>query len=537
MISRAELAKLSPAELDALEQRLEARVQDAEQGKGPWLCDRPGCDGRPHPGRRNRHARTEQHPPAGDWDTWLALAGRGWGKTRTGAEWVLEMARDFPRGALVGPTAADTRDILVEGESGIMACAPASFRPVYEPSKRRLTYPNGAVQICYSADEPDRLRGPQHHYGWFDELASWRRLQYAWDMAQLGMRLGDHPRICITTTPRPLPLIKELVKDPACAVVRGSTYDNLHNLAPTFQRAVLAKYEGTTLGRQELYAEVLDDLPGALVSRACIERNRVDVVPPLALRAVSVDPAGTGAGDEAGIIAGGRGADGRDYLTHDVSGRMSARATAVAAWELFYDTDADVLVYEDNLGKQWVRETLVSVHRELYPELPEPYDKLRPVTATIGKALRAQPVAMRYEQDRVSHVGALPLLEDQFTTWVPEEDPKSPDRVDAAVHLVTLMMKMFDRGTASVASPYGRAPANPVHPLAEIRRRREAAAARTACANHLCDHTSSLGALYCCAPCAQADAGKYEIHESGPLGHSDRCLATQRTIKNQGRAS
>lgn len=479
MITRRDLQKLSPAELTAFEERLKAVLEDAERGKGPWLCDRPECDGKPHPGRRNKHARTAQRPPDWDWDVWMALAGRGWGKTRTGAEWAIDMARELgpeSRGALIGPTAESTRDVLVKGESGILACAPATFRPEYFPSRRELVYPNGAIQTLYSAEEPDRLRGPQHHYGWFDELAAWKKLREAWDMAQLGMRLGDHPQIFITTTPRPLPLIKELLKDPACAVTRGTTYDNLDNLASSFRRAVVAKYEGTTLGRQELDAEVLDDLPGALVSRAVIERNRVDECPGMLLRAVSVDPAGTGAGDEAGIIAGGRGADGRDYLTHDLSARLSARDTAVRAWELFYETNADVLVYEDNLGKQWVRETLVSVHRELYPELSDPYSKLAPVTATVGKALRAQPVAMRYEQDRVSHVGALPLLEDQFTTWIPEEDPKSPDRVDAAVHLVTFMMKRFDRGTAGWTAPHGRAPAMPVHPLAAARRRREAAA-------------------------------------------------------------
>lgn len=477
-LSRRELQRLSPAELTTLEERLEAMVQDAEAGKGPWLCDRPDCDGQPHPGRRGRHARASQRWPVDDFDVWLLLAGRGFGKTRTGAEWAIHKARTMPgsRGALVGPIAGDTRDILVEGESGILACARASFRPVYEPSKRRLTYPNGSIQMLYSAEEPDRLRGPQHHYGWFDELASWKRLQHTWDMAQLGMRLGDHPEICITTTPRPLPLIKELLKDPMCRVVRGSTYDNLHNLAPTFRRAVVAKYEGTTLGRQELDAEVLDDLPGALVARALIERHRVDVPPLFLLRAVSVDPAGTGAGDEAGIVAGGRGADGRDYLTHDVSGRMSARDTAITAWELFYETGADVLVYEDNLGKQWLGETFKAVHRELYSG--RDIGAMRAVTATIGKKLRAQPVAMRYEQGRVSHVGALPELEDQLTTWIPEEDPNSPDRIDAAVHLVTYMMKRFDLGEVSVAAPHSRAPRGAaVHPM-EAARRRKAAQAR-----------------------------------------------------------
>lgn len=477
-ISRAELERLTPAELARLAATLELIENDQASGKVGWRCSVEGCKGEPHPGRPGPHARPDQLPPEDDeWDVWMALAGRGWGKTRTGAEWSIEQARTQERGALVGPTAADTRDILVEGESGILACAPATFRPLYEPSKRRLTYPNGAIQMCYSADEPDRLRGPQHHYGWFDELAAWRRLQYAWDMAQLGMRLGEHPRICITTTPRPLPLIKELLKDELCRTVRGSTYDNLSNLAPTFRRAVVAKYEGTTLGRQELNAEVLDDLPGALLARAVIDRNRVDREPAWALRLVAMDPAGTGAGDETGLIAGGRGTDGDDYLTHDWSAKLTPREAAVRAWELFEHVSADVLVYEDNFGKGWVKEVLQKVWAERSGEQPSTAP-LAEVWASHGKQLRAQPVVMRYEQGRVHHVDDLPELEDQYTTWIPEEQPtKSPDRVDAAVHLVAYCMRRFDRGQTEIVSPYGRAikgaGAHPLMLARQARARRE----------------------------------------------------------------
>ena len=424
-------------------------------------------------------ARPEQRAPqTDDWDTWLLLAGRGFGKTRTGAEWCIEQALTRPgsRGALVAPTAGDCRDVMVEGESGITACA-APGLCTYEPSKRRITFSNGSMLTLYSADEPDRLRGPQHDYAWADELASWRRLQMTWDMLQMTMRLGDHPRTCITTTPRPLPLIKQLVKDPRTAVVRGTTYDNLANLAPTFREAVVSRYEGTTLGRQELYADILEDMPGALVARAIIERNRVDACPALVLRAVSVDPAGTGTGDEAGIVAGGRGEDGRDYVTHDVSGKLTARETAMRAWELYELTDADILVYEDNLGKQWLGETFRAVWREMHPGREVP--PMRPVTATIGKQLRAQPVAMRYEQNRVSHVGEHLELEDQLTTWIPEEARNSPDRIDAAVHLITYMMKRFDRGVAEIVNPHSRAQKGTgVHPLYAARQRRAAAAAR-----------------------------------------------------------
>ncbi|MCL7377470.1 terminase large subunit domain-containing protein [Streptomyces sp. 35G-GA-8] len=452
MTTRAEIARWPAAAQQELLTRLEAALQDKQRGRVPWLCDRRACDGLPHPGREGAHARTSQRPPGGNsWDTWLLLAGRGFGKTRTGAEWVWRMAKQYERGALIGPTAADTRDILVEGESGILACAPARFRPLYEPSKRRVTYPNGAIQTLYSADEPDRLRGPQHHYGWFDELAAWRRLRSTWDMAQMGMRLGDHPRICITTTPRPLPVIKELLKDPATNVVRGSTYDNLHNLAPTFRRAVVSKYEGTTLGRQELDAEVLDDMPGALVARSIIEGGRVETAPALELIVVGMDPAGTGAGDETGLIAAGRGTDGVDYVLRDVSKKMSPREAARRAWALVDDVSADALVYEDNLGKQWVEQVLKDAWKELHGSTPHP--PLRRVTATVGKKLRAQPVAMRYEQQRVRHVGVHGELEDQLATWIPEEDSASPDRIDAMVHAVTHLMKR-DRARMVLASPH-----------------------------------------------------------------------------------
>ncbi|WP_202527997.1 terminase family protein [Streptomyces sp. SID5770] len=448
ILTPAELAGLTPAELEQLAEGLERLVLDREAGKVPWMCDRDGCDGRPHPGRQGAHARANQRPPVNDeWDTWLLLAGRGYGKTRTGAEWSIEQARHLERGALIGPTAADTRDILVEGESGILASAPATFRPDYQPSKRRLVYPNGAIQVCYSADEPDRLRGPQHHYGWFDELAAWRYLQYAWDMAQMGMRLGQHPRICITTTPRPLPLIKQLLKDERTAVVRGSTYENLANLADTFKRTVLAKYEGTTLGRQELDAEVLEDLPGALVARALIDRHRVtpDQVPDLISMAVGMDPAGTGAGDETGLVVTGWGVDQHHYVLADASAKRTPDQAARAAYALLEEHGAAYIVVEDNGPKDWLEEVLRRVWRDLNPgnTVPPP---IRRVNASKGKKLRAQPVAMLYEQGRVHHVGSLPELEDQLTTWIPEESPNSPDRVDAEVHAITYQMKR-DRGT------------------------------------------------------------------------------------------
>lgn len=495
--------------LEELLSGLEALANERASGRGPWLCSVPDCDGRPHAGRRNPHSRADQRAPADDeWDYWALFAGRGFGKTRTGAEWAIEQARHFERGALVGPTAADVRDTMVEGESGIMACARTSFRPEYQPSKRRLVYPNGAMQFCYSADEPERLRGPQHHYGWADEMAAWRYIQYAWDMLMMGMRLGEHPRICITTTPRPLPLIKQLAKDDRCRVVSGSTYANIHNLAPTFARTVLDRYAGTTLGRQELNAEILDDMPGALVARKYIEQYRVDAVPELDLVVVGVDPAGTGTGDEAGVIVVGRGAqDGHAYVLADASGQLTARETGLTAWRTLYQHAASYLVYEDNFGKQWLRDGLIDAFADYHSltqdqrdairsdaaqeaaetgedlvqadddgevkAVPNPWKFLRKVTAQHGKMLRAQPIAMRYEQGRVHHVGVLAELEDQLTTWDPHsaraKDRESPDRIDALVHAGTYLL-LREKTTSTLVSPHaagiGRArglPAN--HPL------------------------------------------------------------------------
>lgn len=492
---------------------LQTLIQEKEAGRGPWLCDRPRCDGKPHHGARHRHSRSEQREPEDDqWDTWNLCAGRGFGKTRTGAEWVLKQAKEHERGALVGPTAADVRDTMVEGESGILACARPGFRPEYQPSKRRLVYPNGAMQFCYSADEPERLRGPQHHYAWADELAAWRYIQYAWDMLQMGLRLGEHPRVTVTTTPRPLPLIKELVKDTErVRTVRGSTYANLHNLAPVFQRTVLSKYEGTTLGKQELDAEILEDMPGALVARKHL--RYADTAPDMDLIVVGVDPAGTGKGDEAGVVVVGRGTeDRRMYVLADYSGQMSARETGLKAWGAFYEHGASKLVYEDNFGKQWLRDGLLDAYadhhgltteqrravmaddeedpQDLVIEQPEesedeeaepvvlvsPWKLLSKVTAMHGKRLRAQPVAMRYEQARVVHVGQLTSLEDQLTTWNPNEDSKegrdSPDRIDALVHAATYIMKR-ERSTVAVSSPVSPVARNAsgVHPFERMRRR------------------------------------------------------------------
>lgn len=376
-------------------------------------------------------ARPNQLPPPGAWRTWLVLAGRGFGKTRTGAEWIRSQVETSACGrlALVAPTAADARDVMVEGESGLLAIAPPWNRPKYEPSKRRLTWPNGALATLYSADEPERLRGPQHDGAWCDELASWRYAE-AWDMLQFGMRLGD-PRTVVTTTPKPKKLLLDLIKADSTAITRGSTYENRANLAPAFLEQIVAKYEGTRLGRQELNAEVLEDVEGALWKRQQLDDLRVSTHPDLTRVVVAVDPAVTSGddADETGIIVAGIGSDGHGYVLRDQSGRFSPDAWARRAVAAFHAASADRLVAEANNGGDLLETVLRTVDRSI------PYTK---VHASRGKQTRAEPVAALYEQQRVHHVGGFPELEDQLCGWVPGD--KSPDRLDALVWALTFLM-------------------------------------------------------------------------------------------------
>jgi phage terminase large subunit-like protein len=278
-------------------------------------------------------ARPEQLPPAGDWSAWLYLGGRGAGKTRAGAEWVrfLAEAGSVPRIALVGPTAADVRDVMVEGQSGLMSICPNSNRPTYEPSKRRLTWPNGAQAALFSSEEPERLRGPQHGAAWCDELAAWRNVQAAWDNLQFGLRLGKRPRQVITTTPRPIKLLRDLIARNGrdVSVTRGTTYDNRANLADSFFSQIITRYEQTRIGRQELNAELLEDAEGALWSRELIEQTRKtrDELPPMRRIVVAIDPA-VSAGenaDETGLIVAGLGTDGHAYVLEDSSAKLLPR--------------------------------------------------------------------------------------------------------------------------------------------------------------------------------------------------------------------
>ncbi|WP_084518464.1 DNA-packaging protein [Bradyrhizobium sp. th.b2] len=389
-------------------------------------------------------ARPSQLPPPGDWLGWLLMSGRGFGKTFTGSGWVNELVETAAAGriALVAPTAADARDTMVEGQSGLLRMAPPWNRPQYEPSKRRLTWPNGAIATTFSSEEADRLRGPEHDAAWADELAAWNDPQATWDMLMFGLRLGKHPRWLATTTPRPIKLLKEILAREGRDVVvtRGSTFENEANLAPTFLAAVRQRYEGTRLGRQELNAEILDDVAGALWTRDMLERARfTGTVPGLRRVVVAIDPSGTSGqqdgGDAIGIVVAGLGVDGLGYILADRTIKASPAiwgARAVAAYREF---KADRIVAERNFGGAMVQHVI----RTVDPNVP-----YREVTASRGKIQRAEPIAALYEQSRVRHAGNFTELEDQLAAMTGEGygGDGSPDRADALVWALTELMTM-----------------------------------------------------------------------------------------------
>ena len=408
-------------------------------------------------------ARPNQIVPPGQWSTWVILAGRGFGKTRTGSETIREwvcgktpMGRGrYHRIALIAETAADARDVIVEGDSGLLACHPKDFRPLYEPSKRRLTWPNGAVATLFNATEPDQLRGPQFDAGWLDELAKYDHAREVWDMFQFGLRLGNDPRSIVTTTPRGIPLIRELVNDKTSHVTYGRTMDNAANLADTFIKKIHDKYSGTRLGRQELEAEILDDIPGALWNRESFEpppesgkkgRVKLAEVPPLVRIVVGVDPSGTSGGsddgDSIGIVVAGIDEQDHGYVLCDATIKGSPDEWAQQAINCYYHFMADKVVAEINFGGAMVEALIRSKDRNV---------SYKAVRASRGKIVRAEPVAALYEQGKVSHViggnpwdkeDNLALLEDQMTLMAPQgfEGEGSPDRVDALVWALTELM-------------------------------------------------------------------------------------------------
>lgn len=384
---------------------------------------------------RGFHARPDQIAPDGDWDIWLVLAGRGWGKTRTGAEWVREQVNSgAKRIALIAETQKDLEEVMIEGESGLLSVFPADQQPTYRKKPVQIEFSTGAIALGYNATQPDQLRGPQFDTAWSDELAKWRYARETWDQLQFGMRLGVKPRQIITTTPRPIELVKAIVagQEGKAVVTRGRTIDNASNLAAPFLEKIKRRYEGTRLGRQELEAEILGDLPGALWSMSQLDTYRLrDAPEDMGRILVSVDPAVTATedSDEHGIIVGGlRGQEG--IVLHDGSLRGSPLDWARRAVSLADKYGADGIVVEVNQGGDMVAQTLRSVR---------PNVNVIEVRATRGKHVRAEPIAALYEQGRIRHVGSFAELENQMTQMTVHgfEGTGSPDRLDALVWLMT----------------------------------------------------------------------------------------------------
>ena len=383
--------------------------------------------------------RSEQQPPKGDWRVWLLMGGRGSGKTRAGAEWVQELAagkaaRPGLRIALVAETLGDAREVMIDGVSGICRIARDS-RPDFEASRRRLVWPNGTVAQIFSSEDSESLRGPQFDYAWCDELGKWKHGQETWDMLQFALRLGDDPRALVTTTPRPVPVLKALIADPGTVTCRIRTGDNAANLAPGFLAAMAGRYGGTRLGRQELDGEMIEDREDALWSRTGIEALKLRETGPLGRIVVAVDPpSGMGRESCCGIIVAGLDRTGRGVVMADCSVEGASPAgwagAVVRAYRRF---DADRIVAEVNQGGDMVSAVL----RGIDARLP-----VTAVRASRGKWLRAEPVAALYEQGRVVHAGSFPALEDQMCDFGPDglSSGRSPDRLDALVWALTALM-------------------------------------------------------------------------------------------------
>lgn len=384
----------------------------------------------------SKMARENQLLPEGDWRVWLILAGRGFGKTRTGAEtvrsWVTQGG--YRRIALVAETLGEARDVMIEGVSGILATSPPQERPKFEASKRRLTWPNGAVATFFSADNYDQLRGPQFDGAWVDELAKFRYPEEFWNQLMLGLRLGQNPRCIVTTTPRPIKFLESLLKSPEVMITKGTTFENQQNLAPAYFKQILKQFEGTRLGAQELYAQLLTERQGALWRRSMIQYR----LPPeteggglnLKRIVIAIDPATTHheESDETGIVVAGLAEDGTAYVLEDLSDRLSPHDWGQRVVAAYRRHRADRVVAEVNKGGDLVERIVRSI---------DPTISYKAVRATRGKATRAEPIAALYEQNRVFHGRPLGRLEDQLCEYIPGVTAKSPDRLDAMVWALT----------------------------------------------------------------------------------------------------
>ena len=387
-------------------------------------------------------ARPEQSMPEGDWRTWLLLGGRGSGKTRPCAEAVREVARD-PRAviALVAPTAADVRQVMIEGESGILSVCPADERPTWQPSVRKLQFPSGASAYTYSADACERLRGPQHSFAWIDEVAAFDDPKALWDLLLPGMRLGHNPRRIVSTTPKPLKFLHDLIGDPFTVTSRMKTWDNRANLPEAYISELQRIYGGTRLGAQELEGELLSELEGSLWKRSRIDELRVSKPPELQRVVVAIDPSVSSgdSADECGIVACGLGTDGHGYVLADKSGKFPPDEWAHRAVSLFDHLEADRIVVEVNQGGDLITSVLRTIRRNI---------PIESVHATRGKTVRAEPVAALTEQGKLHHAGFFPQLEDEMAAWVVGALNKSPNRADAMIwgfHYLMLKPKLQGR--------------------------------------------------------------------------------------------